>query len=64
MYEELLQNPEFTDSEVQLTFPQFLALTEPITGYDSANFPLLTSKNWLPECSKMQIFPSLDITAD
>lgn len=45
MYEELLQNPEFTDSEVQLTFPQFLALTEPITGYDSANFPLLTSKN-------------------
>ena len=31
MYNELLQNPAFSNSEVPLTFPQFVALTQSLT---------------------------------
>ena len=31
MYNELLQSPAFSNSEVPLTFPQFVALTQSIT---------------------------------
>ena len=49
MYEELLQSREFSDSELPLTFLQFLDLTEPITGFNSATFPLFATEKFKNE---------------